>query len=168
MVMSDLDVSARDAPAREREPIRKRPGSYARANLQNYDEFSKSVFLGRAQGRCSTAYPAAGSILPMKRLTAMCWPAAGASSRFAASGATPVTITEETTACGGGRPGMDHHRIHRLPVMRNSKVVGIVSRADLLRALVQSLRKTTAISKRDEDLRARMTELEREFVASSH
>ena len=58
---------------------------------------------------------------------------------------------------------MDHHRIHRLPVMRDSKVVGIVSRADLLRALVQSLHKTSAISKRDEDLRARMTELEREL-----
>ena len=28
-------------PAGEREPIRKRPGSYARANLQNYDEFSR-------------------------------------------------------------------------------------------------------------------------------
>ena len=41
MAMSDLDVSARDAPAREREPIRKRPGSYARANLQNYDELSR-------------------------------------------------------------------------------------------------------------------------------
>ena len=40
--MSDLDVSARRAgpPAREREPIRKRPGAYARANLQNYDEFA--------------------------------------------------------------------------------------------------------------------------------
>jgi len=51
---------------------------------------------------------------------------------------------------------MDHHRIHRLPVMRDSEVVGIVSRADLLRALVQSLRKASAISKRDEDVRARM------------
>jgi acetyl-CoA synthetase len=41
--MSDLDVSARGAgPAGEREPIRKRPGSYARANLQNYDEFSRT------------------------------------------------------------------------------------------------------------------------------
>jgi CBS domain-containing protein len=75
--------------------------------------------------------------------------------------AAPVTITEETPLVEVVAL-MDHHRIHRLPVMRNSKVVGIVSRADLLRALVQSLRKTTAISKRDEDLRARMTELERE------
>lgn len=75
--------------------------------------------------------------------------------------ADPVTITEEmpleeVVAL------MDHHRIHRLPVMRDSEVVGIVSRADLLRALVQSLRKASAISKRDEDLRARMTEIERE------
>jgi CBS domain-containing protein len=73
----------------------------------------------------------------------------------------PVSITEETPleeVVGL----MDHHCIHRIPVMREAKLVGIVSRADLLRALVQSLRKTSAISKRDEDLRARMTEIERE------
>ena len=41
--MSDLEVSARGAgPAGEHEPIRKRPGTYARANLQNYDEFSRN------------------------------------------------------------------------------------------------------------------------------
>ncbi|HEU0017734.1 MAG TPA: AMP-binding protein, partial [Methyloceanibacter sp.] len=41
--MSDLDVSARGAgPAGEREPIRKRPGSYARAYLQNYDKLSRT------------------------------------------------------------------------------------------------------------------------------
>ncbi|MBK5198486.1 MAG: CBS domain-containing protein [Methyloceanibacter sp.] len=75
--------------------------------------------------------------------------------------AGPVTITEEMPleeVVGL----MDHHCIHRLPVMRGAKVVGIVSRADLLRALVQSLRKTSVMSKHDEDLRARMTELERE------
>jgi CBS domain-containing protein len=75
--------------------------------------------------------------------------------------AEPVTITEETPLEEVVRL-MDHHCIHRLPVMRGAKVVGIVSRADLLRALVQSLCKTSAMSKRDEDLRARMTELERE------
>ncbi|MGZ5849388.1 MAG: CBS domain-containing protein [Methyloceanibacter sp.] len=75
--------------------------------------------------------------------------------------ADPVTITEETPleqVVGL----MDHHCIHRLPVMRGAKLVGIVSRADLLRALVQSLHKTSAMSKHDDDLRARMTELERE------
>jgi CBS domain-containing protein len=75
--------------------------------------------------------------------------------------ANPITIAEDTPleeVVGL----MDHHYIHRLPVMRGAKLVGIVSRADLLRALVQSLRKTSAISKRDEDLRARMTEIERE------
>jgi CBS domain-containing protein len=75
--------------------------------------------------------------------------------------ADPVTITEDMPleeVVGL----MDHHLIHRLPVMRGAKLVGIVSRADLLRALVQSLRKTSAMSKHDDDLRARMTELERE------
>jgi CBS domain-containing protein len=57
---------------------------------------------------------------------------------------------------------MDHHRIHRLPVMRGAKVIGIVSRADLLRALVHSLCEASAMSKRDESLRERMTEIERE------
>jgi acetyl-CoA synthetase len=40
--MSGLELSARRAgpPAGEREPIRKRPGDYARANLQNYYEFA--------------------------------------------------------------------------------------------------------------------------------
>jgi len=43
VVMSDLDVSARGAgPAREHESIRKRPGFYARANLQNYDELLRT------------------------------------------------------------------------------------------------------------------------------
>jgi CBS domain-containing protein len=75
--------------------------------------------------------------------------------------ADPITITEETPleeVVGL----MDQHCIHRLPVVRGTKVVGIVSRADLLRALVQSLCKSSAMSKRDENLRARMTEIERE------
>jgi CBS domain-containing protein len=75
--------------------------------------------------------------------------------------AHPVAITEETPleeVVGL----MDHHCIHRLPVMRGAKVVGIVSRADLLRALVQSLCKTSAMSKRDENLRERLTEIERQ------
>lgn len=40
--MPDLDVSARrtGTPERDREPIRKRPSDYARANLQDYDEFA--------------------------------------------------------------------------------------------------------------------------------
>ena len=75
--------------------------------------------------------------------------------------ANPVTITEDTSLDEAVRL-MDHHCIHRLPVMRGAKLVGIISRADLLRALVQSLCKTSALSKRDEDIRARMTELERE------
>lgn len=75
--------------------------------------------------------------------------------------ANPITITEDTSLDEAVRL-MDHHCIHRLPVMRGAKLVGIISRADLLRALVQSLCKTSALSKRDEDIRARMTELERE------
>src|SRR5581483_8896078 len=45
---------------------------------------------------------------------------------------------------------------------RGTTLVGIISRADLLRALVQSLHKTSVLSKQDADIRARMTALERE------
>ena len=73
----------------------------------------------------------------------------------------PITVTEDTPLEETVRL-MDERCIHRLLVTRGAKLVGIVSRADLLRALVQSLRKTSTVSRRDEDLRARMTELERQ------
>ena len=72
-----------------------------------------------------------------------------------------ITANEDTDAREIARL-LAAYRIKRVPIVREGRIVGIVSRADLLRALVQSLRKTSAISKRDEDLRARMTELERE------
>jgi CBS domain-containing protein len=75
--------------------------------------------------------------------------------------ANPITVTEDTPL-DEVVAHMDSHCIHRLPVVRGPKLVGIISRADLLRALVQSLHKTSALSKQDADIRARMTELERE------
>jgi CBS domain-containing protein len=73
----------------------------------------------------------------------------------------PITVSDETPL-EAVVSLMDRHDFSRLPVLRDGKLVGIVARADLLRALVRSLRKTSAVSKQDEDLRARMTELERQ------
>ncbi len=75
--------------------------------------------------------------------------------------ADPVTVTEDTPLDQVVML-MDRHSFHRLPVMRGATLVGIVSRADLLRALVQSLHKTSILSKQDADIRARLTALERE------
>jgi CBS domain-containing protein len=49
----------------------------------------------------------------------------------------PITITEDTPLDDIVHL-MEAHRIKRLPVMRNRKVVGIVSRADLLHALASA------------------------------
>lgn len=73
----------------------------------------------------------------------------------------PITVDDETPLEDVVRL-MDAHDIARLPVLRGGKLVGIIARADLLRALVQSLRKTTAVAEQDADLQARMTELERQ------
>ena len=41
---------------------------------------------------------------------------------------------------------LDTHRIRQLPVMRDGKMVGIISRADIVRALAQSARPTTGLT----------------------
>lgn len=48
-----------------------------------------------------------------------------------------ITVTESTLLADVADL-FDRHRIKRVPVMRDGKMVGIVSRADLLRALVGS------------------------------
>lgn len=51
---------------------------------------------------------------------------------------------------------MEQHRIKRLPVVRNGKLVGIVSRANLLRALASVMRETKAGSTDDAAVRQRL------------
>lgn len=48
---------------------------------------------------------------------------------------------------------MDEHRVKRLPVMRDGRVVGIISRANLLQALVSHVPATTTQAVSDTDLR---------------
>ena len=51
---------------------------------------------------------------------------------------TPVISATESTQVTELAEQMVHHRIKRLPVVRGEKLVGIVSRADVIRAIAQS------------------------------
>ncbi len=58
---------------------------------------------------------------------------------------------------------MEKHAIKRLPVMRGAQLVGIVSRSDLLRGLMRSLRKASEVASEDALTRQRLTTLERDY-----
>lgn len=49
-----------------------------------------------------------------------------------------VITVKETTSLAEVADLMTEHKVKRLPVLRNGKIVGIVSRADLVRALFKS------------------------------
>ncbi len=72
----------------------------------------------------------------------------------------PLTVAEDTPLLEVVRL-MDRHKIKRLPVLREGQLVGIVSRADLLRALMKTLRKASELSREEVAFRERMAELER-------
>jgi CBS domain-containing protein len=75
----------------------------------------------------------------------------------------PVTATEEMPIEDVVRL-MDTHRIKRVPVVRDGRLVGIVCRVDLMRALVHSIRAGQSAAKSDEALRSHMAELERQTL----
>ena len=51
---------------------------------------------------------------------------------------------------------MERHRIKRVPVLEGEKLVGIVSRADFLRALARRLEEQSAVAASDEEIRERI------------
>ncbi len=73
----------------------------------------------------------------------------------------PVTVCEDTPLDEAVRL-MESRAIKRLPVLRKGQLVGVISRADLLRALVLSIRSGIGAAKESEAVRARLTELERQ------
>jgi len=75
----------------------------------------------------------------------------------------PVTATEEMLVEDVVRL-MDTHRIKRVPVVRDGRLVGIICRVDLMRALVRSIRAGHSATKSDEALRSHMAELERQTL----
>lgn len=61
---------------------------------------------------------------------------------------------------------MEQHRIKRVPVTQEGKVIGVVSRADMLRALVVSSRNDTPLAGDDRSIRSRILDaLDRESWA---
>jgi len=78
------------------------------------------------------------------------------------------TVTEETPL-GDIVALMEKHRIKRLPVMRGDELVGIVSRANLLRALAGVAGEIGPAPKTDEGIRDRvLAELEAQSWAPGH
>jgi CBS domain-containing protein len=55
------------------------------------------------------------------------------------------------------------HRIKRLPVVQDDKLVGIIGRADLVRAFAQSAEKPAPAPIRDISVDSRLAELERQI-----
>ncbi len=81
-------------------------------------------------------------------------------------------MTQDVITVGADEPldqvveVMEQHRIKRVPVAQDGKVVGVVSRADLLRALVVSTRKDDLVGSDDRSVReAIMDALDREAWA---
>ena len=80
----------------------------------------------------------------------------------------PVTITEEMPLSGVVRT-MEEHRIKRLPVVRGRRVVGIVSRANLVHALASLAHEVAASSASDMQIRNQiLAELEKQTWAPKH
>jgi CBS-domain-containing membrane protein len=79
----------------------------------------------------------------------------------------PVLTVEEDTPLSDAVELMERHRIKRLPVLRGGRVIGIVSRANLLHALASLDREAQSItSDDDEAIRERLlTELNQESWA---
>ncbi len=73
----------------------------------------------------------------------------------------PVTVTENAPLEEAARLIADND-IKRLPVVRDNELVGIIARADIVRAIILAARKITDAAKRDEMADARLRELERQ------
>ncbi|MGB7714958.1 MAG: CBS domain-containing protein [Pseudolabrys sp.] len=77
----------------------------------------------------------------------------------------PYTVTEATPVTEVVQL-MERHRIKRVPVVCGRRLVGIVSRADLLRALARLARATETVATNDAEVRERvMAELRRQSWA---
>ena len=70
---------------------------------------------------------------------------------------SPVTVTEDTSLAEIVEL-MERHHVKRLPVMRDEKVVGIVSRANLLQAVASLAREVPDPTATDDRIRERITQ----------
>ena len=74
----------------------------------------------------------------------------------------PVTASEDAPV-EDVLTKMETYSIKRLPVVRGTQLIGIVSRSDLLRGLMRSLRKVSEVTSEDALTRQRLTTLERDY-----
>ena len=58
---------------------------------------------------------------------------------------------------------MHEHHLSRLPVVESGKLVGMIARADLVRAVAESAEKASPAPLRDVSVDARKAELERQI-----
>jgi CBS domain-containing protein len=69
--------------------------------------------------------------------------------------AEPYTVSEATPLAEVVQL-MERHRIKRVPVVRGCRLIGIVSRADLLRALAMIARTAETVAANDAEIRERL------------
>lgn len=69
--------------------------------------------------------------------------------------ATPLTIVEDTPLADVAQT-METHGVKRLPVLRGERLVGIVTRSDLLQAVARLARDTSTPASGDDRIRARV------------
>jgi CBS domain-containing protein len=77
----------------------------------------------------------------------------------------PITV-ELTAPIAHACHLLTQHRIKRLPVIDKDKLVGIIGRADVVRALAQSAEKPAPAPVRDISVDSRLAELERQIWRS--
>jgi len=77
----------------------------------------------------------------------------------------PITVAPVSTLSEACRL-IEQHGIKRLPVVENGKLVGIIARADLVRALAQAKQKAGVAMAPDVSIDERQRELEREIWRS--
>ncbi len=75
----------------------------------------------------------------------------------------PVTVTEATPLEQASRL-VAERGFKRLPVVRGRALVGIIARADLVRALTQAILEVAETAERDARFKARLVELERQSL----
>jgi CBS domain-containing protein len=74
---------------------------------------------------------------------------------------TPVSVAPSASIAHACRV-MEQHRIKRLPVIENARLVGVITRADLVRAVAQSNEKSAPAPVPDVSVDSRLAELERQ------
>jgi CBS-domain-containing membrane protein len=73
----------------------------------------------------------------------------------------PVTVTPTSSLEEACRL-IENHSIKRLPVVQNGELLGIIARADLVRALAQDIQSAAASATRDVSVDERLCALERQ------